>query len=195
MPHHPKDKDHASKKDETHEKEEVHPEAEETLAHLSHEELQKRIADAKQKMHEQQDQILRMQADSKNAARRLERDVESAHKYGLEKFANELLPIVDSLELCVEKRPESEEWQAAAKPVIDGVELTLKMFYAAMGKFGVKQVDPIGKPFNPDFHQAIATQYDPMSKPGTVISVLQKGYTLNDRLIRPALVTVAKAKD
>jgi molecular chaperone GrpE len=84
--------------------------------------------------------------------------------------------------------------EAAAAPVIEGVNLTLKMFYAAMEKFGIKQVNPVGDIFNPEFEQAISMEINPSVPAGTVTSVLQKGYTLNGRLIRPALVVVAKAE-
>lgn len=163
------------------------------LTELSHEELIQKLNEAEQKCNEHWERILRMQAESENAARRVERDVANAHKYALDKFVNELLPIVDSLELAGASVP--PEMQVAAQSVIDGVDLTLKMFYAAMEKFGVKQVNPAGEVFDPETQQAISMQEDPAAKPGTVISVLQKGYTLNNRLVRPALVVVAKGKD
>lgn len=163
------------------------------LTELSHEELIQKLNEADQKCNEHWERILRMQAESENAARRAERDVANAHKYALDKFVNELLPIVDSLELAGTSVP--PDMQQAAQSVIDGVEMTLKMFYAAMEKFGVKQVNPVGEAFNPETQQAISMQEDPAAKPGTVISVLQKGYTLNHRLVRPALVVVAKGKD
>lgn len=165
----------------------------ELLTHPSYEELLQKLDESEQKTNQYWERILRMQADAENASRRAERDVGNAHKYALEKFVAELLPIVDSLELCVTSVP--PEMQKAAASVIEGVQLTLKMFYAAMEKFGVKQVNPLSQPFDPEFEQAISMQEDTGVKPGTVISVLQKGYTLNNRLIRPALVTVAKGKE
>lgn len=176
----------------------IDPDADETstsqmLTELSHEELIQKLNEAELKSNEHWERILRMQAESENAARRAERDVTSAHKYALEKFVGELLPIVDSLELCAASVP--ADMQQAAKPVVDGVEMTLKMFYAAFEKFGVKQVNPVGESFDPETQQAISMQDDPSVKPGMVISVLQKGYTLNSRLVRPALVVVSKAKD
>lgn len=167
--------------------------AAELLTAATREELEQKLNEAESKCNQYWERILRMQADSDNAARRAERDVSSAHKYALEKFVGELLPIVDSLELCITSVP--AEMQKAADSVIEGVNLTLKMFYAAMAKFGVKQVDPVNEAFDPEFQQAISMQYDKMAKPGTVLSVLQKGYTLNNRLIRPALVIVAKAEE
>jgi molecular chaperone GrpE len=139
------------------------------------------------------ERILRMQADGENAKRRAERDIAAAHKFALERFVNELLPIVDSLELCIATVP--KHIQQAAGSVIEGVELTLKMFYSAMEKFGVKQINPLLEPFDPEHQQAVSMEVNTSVKPGTVVSVLQKGYTLNDRLIRPALVVIAKVQE
>jgi molecular chaperone GrpE len=160
------------------------------IAAASHEELVQQLSEAEQKVNQYWERILRMQAESENVSRRAERDLANAHKYALEKFAAELLPIVDSLELCASSVP--ADMQEAAKPVIEGVELTLKMFYSALEKYGVKQVSPLNQPFNPEYEQAISTQEDASVSPNTVVSVLQKGYTLNGRLIRPALVVVSK---
>lgn len=156
----------------------------------SHEELLQQLGAAEEKVNQYWERILRMQADSENASRRAERDLANAHKFALDKFAAELLPIIDSLELCATSVP--PEMQEAAKSVIEGVDLTLKMFYNALEKFGIKQVNPLSQPFNPEYEQAISTQDDPSVPPNTVVSVLQKGYTLNGRLIRPALVVVSK---
>lgn len=165
----------------------------ELLEHPSYQEMLKKLDEADQKVNQHWERILRMQADYDNLLRRGERDVANAHKYALEKFVNELLPIVDSLELCISKVP--QEMQEKVASVIEGVSLTLKMFYNAMDKFGVKQVNPLNEAFDPEFQQAISVQVDASLKPGTVVSVLQKGYTLNNRLIRPALVVVTKANE
>lgn len=165
----------------------------ELLDHPSYEELLQKLDEAEQKANQYWERILRMQADNENAMRRSERDVANAHKYALEKFVSELLPIVDSLELCITSMP--EDTQDDRGHVIEGVNLTLKMFYTAMEKFGIKQVNPVSELFNPEFQQAISMQYDPSVKSGTVLSVLQKGYTLNNRLLRPALVVVTKAEE
>ncbi len=162
----------------------------EMLTELSHAELITKLNEAEQKSNEYWERLLRMQAEADNFARRSERDVASAHKYALEKFVNELLPIVDSLELSSTAVP--ADMLKAAQPVLDGVEMTLKMFHMALEKFGVQQINPVGEAFNPETQQAISLQEDPEVKPGMVISVLQKGYTLNNRLVRPALVVVAK---
>jgi molecular chaperone GrpE len=162
----------------------------ELLTHPSYEEVLKKLDEAEQKANQYWERILRMQADAENASRRTERDVASAHKYALEKFIGELLPIVDSLELCILNETKGDK--AQVESFVAGVDMTLKMFYTAMEKFGIKQVNPISEAFDPEFQQAISVQEDPSVKSGTVISVLQKGYTLNNRLIRPALVVVSK---
>lgn len=164
-----------------------------SYAHLSQEELVQKVSETAQTANQHWERIMRMQADLDNIHRRNERDVANAHKYAIDKFVSELLPIVDSLELCTTTVPKN--LQETAAPIIDGVQMTLKMFYSAMEKFGVKQVNPVGQPFNPEFEQAISTQFDDSVKPNTVLSVLQKGYTLNNRLVRPALVVVSKAEE
>lgn len=175
------------------EKSETSQSSPEMLTHPSYEELMQQLGEAEQKSNQYWERILRMQADNDNLMRRVERDVANAHKYALEKFVAELIPIIDSLELCVTTVP--KDMQSVAESVVDGVKLTLKMFYTAMEKFGVKQVNPVGEAFDPEFQQAISMQHDPNVKPGMVISVLQKGYTLNNRLVRPALVVVSKAEE
>lgn len=164
----------------------------ELLEHPSYQALMKQLDEAELKANQHWERVLRMQAENENLLRRAERDIANAHKYALEKFIAELLPIVDSLELSVTKVPEN--LQDAAAPVVEGVNLTLKMFYSAMEKFGIQQVNPVSEAFDPEFQQAISMQYDPNVKPGTVLAVLQKGYTLNNRLLRPALVVVSKAE-
>jgi molecular chaperone GrpE len=157
----------------------------ELLAHPSYQELLQKLNEAEQTANQASERLLRAQAENENIRRRAERDVADAHKYALKKFAEELLPIVDSLELCLTTSQESNE------AILEGVKLTLKMFLAALEKFGITQVNPLMEPFNPELHQAISMQYDAEAKPGTVLSVLQKGYVLNNRLLRPALVMVA----
>ncbi len=179
------------KKNKSEKSNEDHPQ--ELLTHPDYEEVLQKLDEAEQKSNQYWERILRMQAENENTARRMERDVANAHKYALEKFMTELLPIVDSLELCVTSTPADTD--SATQSIVEGVNLTLKMFYAALEKYGVKQINPISEPFDPEFQQAISMQYQPKTKPGTVISVLQKGYTLNNRLLRPALVVVAKAEE
>ena len=135
------------------------------------------------------DQMLRIQADAQNVRRRAEQDVEKAHKFGVEKFANEMLPIVDSLERAIEAFGEDE----ALKPMREGVEMTMSMFLSGLAKFNMEQVNPMGETFDPALHQAMSMVEVPDAKPNSVISVMQKGYTLHGRLVRPAMVMVAKA--
>lgn len=179
-----------SKKDSP-EQEPSREEYSEELSNLSLEEALQKLNEAEAKANDHWERVLRMQAESENATRRAERDVASAHKFALEKFVSELIPIIDGLEQCATSVP--PQMRDAAASVIEGVDLTLKMFYSAMEKFGVKQVNPVSQPFDPEFEQAISTQVDPTVAPNTVLAVLQKGYTLNNRLIRPALVVVSKA--
>ena len=159
------------------------------LDHAAYEELTVQLNEAEQKSAQYWDRILRMQADTENAARRSERDIANAHKFALEKFLTELLPVIDNLERALSA---SKESQADALAIIEGVALTLKMLYDVLAKADVKQINPVSEAFNPSFHEAISMQEDASCKPGTVVSVLQKGYLLNDRLIRPALVIVSK---
>ncbi len=160
------------------------------LAHPSYIELQKKLDEADAKANENWERVLRMQADADNLQRRVERDVANAHKYALEKFVLELLPVIDNLERAISAHISEE---SGSGTLLDGVSLTLKMFQSAVEKFGVEQVNPENAPFNPELHQAVSTQEDASVKPNTVLQVLQKGYLLNNRLIRPALVVVSKA--
>jgi molecular chaperone GrpE len=157
------------------------------LEHPSYIELQTKLTEAEEKANQYWDRMLRMQAETENTQRRVQRDVENAHKYGLEKFVLELLPVIDSLERSM-TLPDDQQ-----HTILEGVKMTLNMLYSALDKFNVKQVDPISQPFNPEFHQAVSTAVDSKVPPNTVKDVLQKGYLLNNRLIRPALVVVSKA--
>ena len=136
------------------------------------------------------DAALRSQADAQNVKRRAEQDVEKARKFALEQFARELLPVVDNLERAVEAAGGDDE---ALKPIAEGVDLTLKSFLGALKKFNIEAVDPQGEPFDPNLHQAMSMVENPEVEPNTVIAVMQKGYTLNGRLVRPAMVMVSKA--
>jgi molecular chaperone GrpE len=157
------------------------------LEYPSHAELDTKLTEAEKKANEYYDRMLRMQAETDNMQRRVERDIANAHKYALEKFANDLLPIIDSFERAASLTDTHES------KMIEGVQLTLKMLYTVLEKYGIQQLDPLSQPFNPELHQAVSTQVDSTVQPGTVLNVLQKGYTLNNRLIRPALVVVSKA--
>jgi molecular chaperone GrpE len=133
--------------------------------------------------------VLRAQADAQNVRRRAELDVEKAHKFSTEKFARELLDIVDNLERAIAAAPEDD----VVKPLLEGVEMTQKTFLSTLAKFKVEVVDPEGHPFDPELHQAISMVDAPDAEPNTVLNVVQKGYTNHGRLLRPAMVVVSKA--
>lgn len=139
-----------------------------------------------QQVDELKDQVLRVQAEMQNLRRRTEKDVENAHKFGQEKLIKELLPVVDSLERALESTGESDD------PVLEGIRMTRDMFLAALEKSQVLAVDPQGEPFDPQLHQAMSLVENPEVEPNTVIAVMQKGYTLHGRLLRPAMVMVSK---
>ncbi|RWR02942.1 heat shock protein GrpE [[Pantoea] beijingensis] len=134
---------------------------------------------------------LRAQAEIENIRRRTELDVEKAHKFALEKFANELLPVIDSLERALELADKSNPELAS---MIEGIELTLKSLLDAVRKYGVEVVGDIHVPFNPEVHQAMSMMESEEVAPNHVLMVMQRGYTLNGRLLRPAMVAVSKAK-
>ena len=152
--------------------------------------LDARIAKLQSDIERLNDRTLRAQADAQNARRRAEQEMEKARKYALERFASELLPVVDNLERALEAASGDDE---AIKPIAEGVELTLKSFQDVLRKFQVEPVDPVGEPFDPQRHQAMSLIDNPDAQPNTVLTVMQKGYTLNERLLRPAMVVVSKA--
>lgn len=155
------------------------------------ESLQQELEVATKKAEENWDECLRAKAEIENTRRRMERDIQGAHKYAVEKFIQDLIPVVDSLEMGLAAAAgEGADIERLKK----GSELTLKMFTDTVGKFGVECIDPVGEPFNPEFHQAMSMQVTRNQKPNTVMAVMQKGYVLNGRLIRPAMVVVAKAE-
>lgn len=136
------------------------------------------------------DAVLRAQADAQNARRRAEQDAEKARKFALESFCKELLPVVDNLERALEVTAGHDE---SVKPIVDGVELTLKSFQDVLHKFHIQPINPEGEPFDPQLHQAMSMVENAEVEPNTVIAVMQKGYTLHQRLVRPAMVMVSKA--
>jgi molecular chaperone GrpE len=136
------------------------------------------------------DQVLRIQAEMQNMRRRAERDVENAHKFALDRFTADLLPVVDNLERALGTIEDSDKAQQA---VFTGLELTLKSFFDVFTRFKIEAIDPAGQPFDADLHQAVSMVPNPDVEPNTVIEVFQKGYTLNGRLVRPAMVVVSKA--
>ncbi|MCF5901584.1 nucleotide exchange factor GrpE [Aeromonas veronii] len=155
-------------------------------------ELEAQLETAIQKAAEERERALRTAAEMENLRRRTELDVEKAHKFALEKFANELLPVLDNLERAIELADKEND---ALKPMIEGVELTLKSMQSGVAKFGLVALDPINQPFDPNAHQAMSMVPSADVAPNTVIAVMQKGYDLNGRVIRPAMVMIAKAVD
>jgi len=155
----------------------------------THEELHALLTDARAKADEHWEQYLRLQAEIDNLRKRSERDLVNAHKFALEKIAVELLPVKDSLEMGLAAALENHDVQK----LIEGSELTLKMLGSVLEKFNIKEINPINEKFNPDYHEAMSMQERDDVEPNTVVAVMQKGYLLNDRLIRPAMVVVSKA--
>jgi len=153
--------------------------------------LEGEIAQLMAKVNDQAESVLRAQAEMQNVRRRAERDVENAHKFALDKFSSDLLPVVDSLERALDAAGQIDN--ESVKGMKDGIELTLKMFVDTLAKHGVQQLNPTGEPFNPEFHQAMTMVPHPEMAPNTVLDVLQRGYTLNGRLVRPAMVVVTKS--
>ena len=141
------------------------------------------------KVDEQKDSVIRAAAEVDNIRRRAAMDVEKANKFALEKFANELLPVIDNMERALQGTNPQDE---TTKAIYEGVELTQKSLLTAVAKFGVKQIDPQGQAFNPDQHQAIGMQPSAEFPANTVMLVMQKGYELNSRLLRPAMVMVSQ---
>ena len=147
--------------------------------------LQEELVEAK-------DQTLRVQAEMQNLRRRSERDVENAHKYALDKFVGELLPVIDNLERALQTVDQDKD---DSRSFVEGVELTLKNFQDVLVRYKVEPIDPKGQIFDPELHQAMSMLEMPEETPNTVVDVFQKGYTLNGRLVRPAMVVIAKAAD
>ena len=170
-----------------------------------------RLEEAEQMVRKHQDDMLRVQAEMQNLRRRTEQDVEKAHKYGQERFVTELLSVIDNLERALdaasiddeEREKQAKKGKGKAKTegsqsleklkaIRDGVDLTLKNFLDCFRKFNIEPIDPLGEPFDPQLHQAMATVEDDNVEPNTVTIVMQKGYLLHGRVVRPAMVMVSK---
>lgn len=145
--------------------------------------LEQQLSDAAAR---EKDLMLRAKAEEENIRRRAELDVEKAHKFGIEKFATELLPVIDNLERALEQCNKED------KAMVEGIELTLKSFVAVVKKFGMEVIDQVNVPFDPQNHEALTVIPSPNHESNMVIDMMQKGYTLNGRLIRPARVVVSK---
>ena len=150
--------------------------------------LKKQVEEANVKAEQNWDAVLRTRAEMENLRKRQTRELENAHKFALDKIAAELLPVRDTLEMGVAAANE----EADLSKIAEGTELTLKMLTQALEKFNIAEVDPVGEKFDPDKHQAISMQENTDQPANTVLSVMQKGYTLNERLLRPAMVIIAK---
>jgi len=149
--------------------------------------LEVQLEDAQKKASDNWEQFLRAKAEMDNLRRRNTKDVENAHKYGIEKFVNELLPVLDGMAMGLATE------DASAESLREGMELTMNMMAKMLEKLGIEEVDPLNEKFDPEKHQAMTMQPNADVEPNTVIAVMQKGYVLNDRLIRPAMVMVSKA--
>lgn len=157
------------------------------LEHPSYSDLEAQLTQAEQKAHEHWEKSVRALAELDNVRRRAERDVSHAHRYGLEKFVNALLPVVDSLEQALQLARQAED-----SAMLEGLELTMKLFLDVLQKHEVEQVDPQGLPFDPTLHEAMSMQVSDEVPANAVLTVFQKGYKLHDRVIRPARVIVSK---
>lgn len=166
--------------------EKTEPAYKKLLAHEQIEHLEKELSDSETKAQENWDKLLRAMAELENVKRRAERDVSSAHKYALDRFVDELIPVMDSLDQALLNCSED---LAAMR---EGISLTQKMFADVLKKFRVTILNPVGEPFDANRHEAMMMQESVSEKPNTVLTVIQKGYALNDRLIRPARVIVTK---
>ncbi len=147
-------------------------------------------ADSNAEVQELKDQLLRAHAEMQNIRRRSEQEVEKARKFALERFAKELLPVVDSLEKAIEA---SKGEAADSATLSEGVDMTLSLFMQVLNRSNVEEVNPLNETFNPEYHEAMSMVPNADLPPNTVMAVLQKGYVLNGRLIRPAMVMVSKA--
>jgi molecular chaperone GrpE len=158
-----------------------------SLDHPSYEELEQKLTLSEKTAHDNWEKSVRAMAELDNVRRRAEREVANAHRYGLEKMINSLLPVADSLEQALQLADKN-----ADVAMHEGLELTMKLFLGVLEKHEVQQLDPIGAPFNPEEHEAMTIQASEGAAPNSVVAVFQKGYKLNDRVIRPARVVVAK---
>ena len=150
----------------------------------------KKVVDAEEVATRANDDLLRVQAEMQNLRRRTEQDIEKAHKYSQEKFSTELLSVMDNLERALAAAANHED--EIVKAIYEGVDLTLKSFTDCFNRFHIEAVDPMGEPFDPQLHQAMTIIENGEVEPNTVLEVMQKGYTLHGRVIRPAMVVVSK---
>lgn len=152
--------------------------------------LEDEVASLREDLAAAREAVLRAQADAQNVMRRAEQDVEKARKFALERFCSDLLPVVDNLERALDAAASDNE---IVRPLAEGVQLTLRSFHDTLKKFHIEAVDPTGEPFDPKLHQAMTMVENGEVEPNTVVAVMQKGYTLHGRLVRPAMVMVSKS--
>jgi len=153
------------------------------------ESLEEQLAQAQATIKDYWDQVVRMRAEVENNRKRAERDIENAHKYALKNFVDSLLPVIDSMEMG---QAAANAENATLESIREGSELTMTMFAQVLERSGLQKIDPLGEKFDPEKHQAISMVEVPDAQSNSVIEVMQKGFSLNDRLIRPAMVVVAK---
>jgi len=165
-------------------------EAEELVEDVNPAQLVTENETLKLELEKAKDQAVRAQAEMQNVSRRAKQDVQKAHKFGLEKFANDMLVVADNLERALAAMDADDE---SLKTAREGIELTHKALLDGLKRHSVEQLNPAGEPFNPEFHQAMTMVPNPDMEPNTVMDVFQPGYTLSGRLIRPAMVVVSKA--
>ena len=152
----------------------------------SEDELLQQLKDAEKKAEENWELLLRTKAEMENLRKRTEKDLEKAHKYGIEKFVSEMLPVKDSMEMGLAAQ------DATVESLHEGMELTMNMFNSALEKLSVKEINPLNEAFDPELHQAMTMQESDEVEANTVLAVMQKVYQLNERLVRPAMVVVSK---
>ncbi len=153
--------------------------------------LQAQLEEARTKADDYWNRLLRAQAEIENVRKRNARELEQAHKFAVERLATELLAVKDSLEMGVD----AAKGEIEAEKLREGTELTLKMLSRAMEKFDIEEIDPLGQPFDPARHEAMTMQENRELPPNTVVAVMQKGYAIGERLLRPAMVIVSKAPE
>ena len=156
---------------------------------VDNESLEEQLQQAQATIKDYWDQVVRMRAEVENNRKRAERDVENAHKYALKNFVDSLLPVIDSMEMG---QAAANAENATLESIREGSELTMTMFAQVLERSGLQEINPLGEKFDPEKHQAISMVEVPDATSNSVIEVMQKGFSLNDRLIRPAMVVVAK---
>ena len=186
------DKDNTPVQDDVNATEEASSNSEESIEQAQdkvEQDLEALLAEAKAEAEKHKDMALRVQADMENLRRRTRMDVESAHKFALEKFVNALIPAMDSMEMGMDA---AEKEGATVESIKEGVEMTFKQLLDVLQDFDVSRVDPTGEKFDPQLHEAMTMIPSPDHESNTVVDTIQKGYTLNDRLVRAARVIVAQ---